>query len=177
MNWSAVGTGMNNRVNALAVYNGELYAGGRFTTADGNQANHIAKWNGTNWTSLGLGTDTTVNALKVFNGDLIVGGEFTNAGGNPANYIAKWNKIVGVNEHQKSVISIYPSPAHQSLYISMNDYSVQNLKILLINTLGETILVEENKLQLDVSTIKDGVYYLQIKNASGLITKKIVIQH
>ena len=33
--WSAVGTGMNSFVGELTVYNGELYAGGDFTTAGG----------------------------------------------------------------------------------------------------------------------------------------------
>ncbi len=33
--WQPVGTGMNWSVQALCVYNGELYAGGAFTTAGG----------------------------------------------------------------------------------------------------------------------------------------------
>ena len=91
--FTPVGSGTNNRVSAMAVYNGELYAGGWFTTAGGSTANYIAKWNGTNWISLGAGVGNHVNALAVYNGELYVGGDFQNAGGsgNPAYYLAKWN--------------------------------------------------------------------------------------
>ncbi len=46
--WSALGSGMNDSVNALAVDgNGDLYAGGFFTTAGGvANTSRIAKWNG-----------------------------------------------------------------------------------------------------------------------------------
>ena len=41
---------MNNPVEALALDNlGNLYAGGRFTSAGGVSANCIAKWDGSNW--------------------------------------------------------------------------------------------------------------------------------
>ncbi|MGP8217568.1 MAG: hypothetical protein ACLQQ4_18515 [Bacteroidia bacterium] len=53
--WSALGSGMNGYVNALTVYNGNLIAGGSFTTAGGNAANNIAEWNGTSWSALGSG--------------------------------------------------------------------------------------------------------------------------
>ena len=44
--WSALGSGMNNWVYALAVSGSNLYAGGSFTTAGGSTAHGIAKWNG-----------------------------------------------------------------------------------------------------------------------------------
>src|SRR5207247_3644318 len=47
--WSALGSGMDCLVLALAVSGSELYGGGAFTTAGGSAANHIAKWNGSSW--------------------------------------------------------------------------------------------------------------------------------
>jgi hypothetical protein len=93
--WSALGTGVSGvgsyRVHALAVYNGELYAGGTFVIAGGLAANNIAKWNGTAWSAVGTGTNGSVRALAVYNGELYAGGIFTTAGGVSANNIAKWN--------------------------------------------------------------------------------------
>src|SRR5437016_9536958 len=51
--WTALGSGLNNTVVALAVSGSDLYAGGEFTTAVGSAANRIAKWNGSSWTALG----------------------------------------------------------------------------------------------------------------------------
>ncbi len=97
--WNTLGSGssngVNNDVNALAVYNGELYVGGFFTLAGGSSASRIARWNGTSWNTLGLGpsngVNSTVNALAVYNNILFVGGEFTSAGGASVNRIARWN--------------------------------------------------------------------------------------
>jgi hypothetical protein len=85
--------GMNGDVYALAVLpNGDLIAGGNFTTAGGTSANGIARWNGTSWSALGTGMNFGVYALAVLpNGDLIAGGSFTTAGGTTANRIARWN--------------------------------------------------------------------------------------
>jgi trimeric autotransporter adhesin len=53
--WTALGSGMNGGVSALAVSGNNLYAGGGFTIAGGIVANAIAKWDGSNWTALGSG--------------------------------------------------------------------------------------------------------------------------
>src|SRR5439155_6044240 len=87
--------GVNVSVFALAVMpNGDLIAGGTFSTAGGSPGNGIARWNGASWTPLGTGVNTpAVNALAVMpGGDLIAGGEFSSAGGVPSTtFIARWN--------------------------------------------------------------------------------------
>jgi len=89
--WSGLSYGMDNWVHAFTVYNGELIAGGQFTSAGGVPANYIAKWNGISWSPLGSGTNAEVDALTVYNGQLVAGGRFTSAGGVEVNFIAKWN--------------------------------------------------------------------------------------
>ena len=54
--WSALGSGMDNQVFALAVIGTDLYAGGNFTTATNAgptavTVNRIAKWNGSAWSA------------------------------------------------------------------------------------------------------------------------------
>src|ERR1035441_9626759 len=63
--WTALGSGMNSNVWALAVSGSDLYAGGEFTAAGGSAANYIAKWNGSSWTALGSGMNNLVYALVV----------------------------------------------------------------------------------------------------------------
>ncbi|MFY9342957.1 MAG: hypothetical protein WAT39_10740 [Planctomycetota bacterium] len=96
--WSALGSGMGPAyayptVNALAALpNGELVAGGVFTTAGGAAANNIARWNGATWSAVGTGLNDTVQCLTTLsNGDVVAGGLFTTAGGTTANHIARWN--------------------------------------------------------------------------------------
>ena len=99
--WSALGSGMDNWVECLAVFDDgsgpALYAGGRLTFAGGGTANHIAKWDGSSWSPLGSGTNNDVLALAVFDDGsgggpaLYAGGSFTSAGGLDVSYIAKWS--------------------------------------------------------------------------------------
>ncbi|HEU4419518.1 MAG TPA: hypothetical protein VFT55_11310, partial [Planctomycetota bacterium] len=104
--WSALGSGISGTappspsvIALTALPNGDLVAGGRFTTAGGVSANNIARWNGTSWSALGSGMTVTwpyggatVDALTTLpNGDLVAGGCFTTAGGVSADRIARWN--------------------------------------------------------------------------------------
>ena len=92
--WSALGSGTNSDVNAIAVSGSDIYAGGAFSVAGGVEVNKIAKWDGSGWSALTSGVGgaaSTVWAIAVSGGDVYVGGYFTFAGGAAANNIAKWN--------------------------------------------------------------------------------------
>jgi trimeric autotransporter adhesin len=101
LQWTKLGSRMEGRhaeVFALMPVGNELYAGGRFETADGKQATNIANWDGLTWTPIGEGAMSStgrlapaVRALALWNGELVVGGTFGLVDKQPANNIAKWN--------------------------------------------------------------------------------------
>lgn len=102
--WSALGSGMSGgamgvtRVTTLAIFDGDLVAGGAFTNAGGTGVGCIAKWDGSSWKKLGSGVSgglyglTSVLAMVGYGDDLIAGGSFTSAGGETAGYIAQWGE-------------------------------------------------------------------------------------
>ncbi len=98
-NWYAVGGGGPGGVeviNAMAVYNGELYAGGTFFSMGGVSAKKIARWDGTQWKTVGIGfpNNETVQCMTVYKGELYVGGNVGLPGGPPPNYyynLVRWN--------------------------------------------------------------------------------------
>ena len=89
--WSALGSGMNNQVFAMAMSGTTLYAGGAFGVAGGAPAYYIAKWNGSSWSPVGSRVNTYVYSLAVSGSDLYAGGFFSMAGGVSAYGIAKWD--------------------------------------------------------------------------------------
>jgi hypothetical protein len=95
--WAALGTGLGGPIVGLAytlatLANGDLVAGGWFSTAGGVAANNIARWNGTAWSAVGTGLNSSALSMVTLpNGDLVVGGLFTAAGCIAANRIARWN--------------------------------------------------------------------------------------
>ena len=101
--WQTFGTGFSGSsslVYALAIFNGQLIAAGRFQQSGSTSVNNIAYWNNTSWHALGSGVGSgseRVYALTVYNSTLIAGGKFSIAGGNNANNIARWTGTVWQN--------------------------------------------------------------------------------
>jgi len=95
-NWQNTGLwSIDGSIEAVAVYNGELYVGGVFTQINTQPFNRIAKWNGTQWQSVGGGFlgACYVECMQVFNGELYVGGGVSLPNINPNAYYncVKWN--------------------------------------------------------------------------------------
>ncbi len=71
----------------------DLIVGGQFLDAGGIQeADHIARWDGSNWHALGSGLNGNLYAMIPYGPELIVSGNFTDAGGDVnADVIARWD--------------------------------------------------------------------------------------
>ena len=95
--WSNLGAGVTGGapfqapVRALAVSANDLYVGGAFTSAGGNSATNVAKWNGSAWSALGPGVNAAVYALAVSGNDLYAGGIFTLSDASSASRVARWD--------------------------------------------------------------------------------------
>ena len=102
-NWfglgTAIGTSVANQIAALALFNGDLIAGGWLSEIEDVQVNRIARWDGSQWHALGAGLDSAnpdivaVFALTVWDGNLVAGGRFATAGGEAAKSIARWTGL------------------------------------------------------------------------------------
>lgn len=95
--WSALGSGFNNWVMSLTTLpNGQLVAGGYFTSSGSVSTRGIARWNGTSWSPLSGGIAASyypvVRALTTLpNGNLVAGGNFSVAGSVSVSNVALWN--------------------------------------------------------------------------------------
>lgn len=112
--WSALGSGMpDGTVFQLAKdADGNLYAGGTFTSASGvASTRNIAKWNGTAWSAVGGGVTTAgpngasggiyavaldpgVNPNDTSDDIVYAGGEIAGIGNVTVNRVGKWNGTV-----------------------------------------------------------------------------------
>lgn len=93
----SVGTGFNNRVNAIVTLaDGKMIVGGNFTTYRGETVNYLVKLNvdGTRDTSFNTGTGFTSNVLCLklqHDGKILVGGSFTTFNGVSVVRLARLN--------------------------------------------------------------------------------------
>ncbi|GAB3737593.1 hypothetical protein GCM10027594_18290 [Hymenobacter agri] len=78
-------------------------------------------------------------------------------------------------------VSVYPNPAHDLATVEIKDAKVG--RVTLLNNLGQTISAEakgtgQEKLTLNISALKPGLYFVQILSADGQtkIYKELVVQ-
>lgn len=91
MRWSGLGPALGGDGRAVALWNGDLYIGGSFSTAGTELASNIVRWRDGVWSPLGAGTDGLVNVIHITGGKLFAGGTFASAGGRPAGGLASWD--------------------------------------------------------------------------------------
>jgi hypothetical protein len=110
--WSALGSGMDGAIAALAVDgSGFIYAGGEFTHAGGAPASHVARWDGFTWSGLGSGVNGNVRALAVNGSDLIAGGFFSLAGGKPSTNIGQYHLPLAQQAPAPTLTGLSPGSA------------------------------------------------------------------
>lgn len=77
-------------------------------------------------------------------------------------------------------LEVFPNPVRGTLFIQMGNFGEQNTAIELYNILGKRVLEmkDEKKktIEIDVSTLVEGVYFLKIVFGTKSFTKEIVIQ-
>jgi hypothetical protein len=81
-------------VSSLCIYQGQLYAGGRFQFAGNASATNIAKWNETDWAAVGtVGTRSSdiVKCMAVYNNRMMAGGMFDKVDMKTMNNISAWD--------------------------------------------------------------------------------------
>ncbi|HET8804304.1 MAG TPA: T9SS type A sorting domain-containing protein, partial [Aequorivita sp.] len=77
-----------------------------------------------------------------------------------------------IEENATNLFSIYPNPTNGILNI--NSTSIIS-EITIFNNLGQLLLTFENKNQIDISTLSEGIYFLKIMDENGQTeTKKVL---
>lgn len=112
--WTVFGTGIsgnNRRINAIEVFQGEVYVAGSFTSIDGTPANNMAKFNGSTWVAIGNFTHYSDEIMALENqGDslLFIGGEIYSHNGDAS----------------QSDLVVYDGSQFSSIWPTFNGYRV-----------------------------------------------------
>ncbi len=110
--WQMLGDGLTGGgVQSLAVYNGQIVAGGYFSMSGPASVRFVGRWDGSSWQSLGSGVDGVVYSVAAKDVDLFVGGWFSQAGNQPSSRIAQWTEITtSVSEAETPAMAIELAP-------------------------------------------------------------------
>jgi hypothetical protein len=91
----------------------------------------------------------------------------------------------GINENKKDAIqfALYPNPASEKCTVALNLEGNSNLEIAVLNYLGQVVKQNSykaqygaNEMEVDLSNLKRGIYFVNVKNGGLTTTKKLVIE-
>lgn len=83
---------------------------------------------------------------------------------------------VGINEHEENNVSVFPNPSAGMFFVTGEGLS----EITVMNMIGEELnITTETKTKteraVNLPDRKNGIYFLKIKTANGILTKKIIL--
>lgn len=134
--------------------------------------------------------DTSYNITQGFNqpvfalanqedGKVIAGGWFTEFEGEEQNYIARFNNtVLSVQDNKQNLLSVYPNPVSERLFIDSDESISQNASVSLFDITGKQLYsVDINRINnfgLDMSGYTAGMYLLKITDGEKSFNHKII---
>ena len=83
----------------------------------------------------------------------------------------QYSTLTAINNDLAHVLLVYPNPAEETLYVNRkSDYSV----IDIFGKIVKTGKVEPGENELKLKNYEAGIYFLQIKNESGSVIKRVI---
>jgi len=86
---------------------------------------------------------------------------------------------IGIDETpQLSDLNIFPNPANTVLYVDLpQNYNIKNAEIEIVDICGKIILRTKPSsvsLQIDITQLKNGLFFIRIRNDKTIFTKKFL---
>jgi len=176
--YTPVGTQIGNTndlIHDIEWHNGELYIGGNFEDAGGNEdADYFAKLVNGNWEGTGLFSED-VSALHSAGVNLYIGGAFSNLDGvEEIDGIARLGCEVDVNtgiekSSEQKLISLYPNPVRD-----MVQFNMEVDEISIYNSIGRKVLYSHNSDHINIEWLLAGIYFVKTNKGNSKQIQKIV---
>ena len=169
----------------LFVHEGILYAVGAFDLIDGQEANHVACWNGSEWHGLGSAEFQTVLCATMYKDTLYVGGTLNLDTFPSRRKIAMYlgelpsvhNSVQQMDDNEIS-LTVHPNPSTGNLVLSGKEI-IQKVQVM--DLLGRTVYeVQPDILGLavtmDLSFLAKQAYVVMVTTVNNTQAIKVVFQ-
>ncbi len=84
--------------------------------------------------------------------------------------------IKQVTSKENNLLTVYPNPANGTLTV---ECKFKNAELFICDVLGNKIMhlyAEKEITSIDINSLNKGVYFLNVKSANGISTKKFIVQ-
>ena len=86
------------------------------------------------------------------------------------------NITTGVNDHANELLTVFPNPAAENIFIRNAGFAAQNITVTDISgrTVYSEAIPEEKLFRVDVSSFASGIYTVAVQTDTGVITGKFL---
>jgi photosystem II stability/assembly factor-like uncharacterized protein len=91
------------------------------------------------------------------------------------------DNCVGLEEHGgwTSAISLFPNPAHENITVTLPAGGTKPYNVKVVNLLGAVIFEDRanttGEININLESMKKGVYFVQIENGGTTVTRKFIV--
>ena len=101
-------------------------------------------------------------------------------GYNSLNYTLNVTAALGIGDHSKLNMTVYPIPANNQLMVELDN--IEDYTVSVYNSIGQTMAVdnkttESNKIMINTNTWSDGIYFIAFTKGTARDIRKIIIKH
>jgi photosystem II stability/assembly factor-like uncharacterized protein len=94
---------------------------------------------------------------------------------NGGNLYKKSNLSYVLENNLSETFSVYPNPSMGKFSIAFENNN-QNNNVEIFNLIGENILVQQNRSEIDISSASKGIYFAKISIGGNICIKKLIVQ-
>lgn len=128
-----------------------------------------------------INNDGFFNNLTGGNEYLLKVGKLSSQAGELSFNISAKSETLSIENIDSNRLSLYPNPVKDLLFINSNNQVFIDDEISIFNVSGQLVKVIFdtrfiNRLGVDLSDLKTGLYFIQFKTNKGLLTRKIIKQ-
>jgi hypothetical protein len=110
---------------------------------------------------------------------VFVGGKLVNQAYYYIDDVSVWTKdsLVGINENEKELFKLFPNPGKGIFELAANatqPYSIEIYNLLGVKVFETTASV--SRIEIDITSQPDGIYFLRARTKEGVIEKKVILQ-
>ena len=123
---------------------------------------------------VGESLEVKVSLIIAFKEDVVIESELAiNSSVGEQIIPVRWTGNVSIEENSLASAEIYPNPMNDILYIESDDVE----SVTVFNAVGQQVLFVENRNEIDVAELNNGLYFVKlVDNKGNTLTKKIIKQ-
>jgi agmatine/peptidylarginine deiminase len=83
-----------------------------------------------------------------------------------------WTGEVGLEENNALKVELYPNPVNNVLAVKGDNI----VKVAIFNALGQEIVTVENRNEIDVTSLNNGLYFVRVTDANGNVSVNKIVK-